>query len=174
MQGTIFELEEFLRGSAVTCYTVRSAKQNWSLADQFLNSFTDPEDPMFIPGFQDEIEDLVHLVEFIAENGMGRFILRQENSAHALPPKKIFGQGARHLMRLPTYSLRWYCMVWPPNILILFGGGIKRSQRNEDSPGVYSAFMLADRITKQIDQMIVEGSLAEHNGTLVGDLYFFT
>lgn len=86
----------------------------------------------------------------------GRF--RGENNVHALPAE--------------TCDLRLYCIRLHNSAVVLGNGGIKTSQKLQDSPDCYPHYQLLSELEKQITARIQSSELTWERGFLKGDLYF--
>lgn len=75
--------------------------------------------------------------------------------ARALPPPS--SSQKRHLSEITTANnLRLYCMRINKNVVLLFSGAIKTKNTAQDCDNVRPHFLLANRITKAIDEAVIE------------------
>ncbi|WP_299431146.1 hypothetical protein [uncultured Maribacter sp.] len=108
----------------------------------------------------DNLEKLNHILSWLAEIGnrygaQDRYFRDEQNQGEAmgLPP---YAMG-----RPPVYTedgktapnnLRLYCHRLNPNVVILFNGGVKTEALAQECPNVKTHFLLANQLTKIIDQ----------------------
>lgn len=86
----------------------------------------------------------------------GRF--RGENNVHALPAE--------------ICDLRLYCIRLHSGALLIGNGGIKTSQKLQDSPDCYPHYLLLSVLEKEITKRIRDKDVQWHGDYLEGDLYF--
>jgi len=164
-----FLIEEFDFGEKVHFYTIRREGAELSETDKFIRRFYDPEASTFSPGYGGDLQDILVWIEQIGQRGMGICSLKFENAASALPPKKVF---VSDLQTARNPKLRLYCIVLPPSIIILCGGGIKTSQTSQEGSDTQRPFRQADQIGKKITEMITARELFHNDETksLEGEL----
>jgi hypothetical protein len=131
----------------VTFYTIQSEDKDLSETDQFFEAY------MKHPIYKSALQQLIVLMEIMGkEKSAQKRFFRDENAAHALPPKgnKI------DWLTFADSPLRLYCLRLSDQIVILFNGGVKKSQKVQDSPLLMSKFRAAQIWAKQITQAIIE------------------
>jgi hypothetical protein len=69
--------------------------------------------------------------------------------------------------------LRLFCLRMSDEIVILLNGGIKSSQKTNDSPDLVGKFRLAQQVSKAIDLKIRHRELTVVGKQLVGDFEIF-
>jgi len=125
----------------------------------------------FYERYQETYSESVYYLKFwIAEIGekfgANTRYFRPEDNAFALPPPSKELQYIDFATPKKDMSLRLYCIVLSPEIVILVDGGIKESDATRDSPSCWKSFMVASNIASQIKQMITLGNLQIKGKTL--------
>ncbi|MEM7658757.1 MAG: hypothetical protein AAF399_21715 [Bacteroidota bacterium] len=157
--AAIYLLEAFDFGEKVHFYTIRREQAEQSETDQFIERFFDSKQATFDPAHQEDMETILVWMEEIGKRGMDICQLRHENAAHAFPPKRGF---VSELAGIDTHTphLRLCCVVFPPSIIVLCGGGIKTSQTYQDSPDLVGPVRLANQIAEKLTSMVVEREIS--------------
>lgn len=74
------------------------------------------------------------------------------SDAKALPPPARYIEGE-------TGKLRLYCMVCSENVVFLYNGGIKTTNKAQDCPNVARHFRLANKLTKSINEAFANSDI---------------
>jgi hypothetical protein len=116
----------------------------------------------FVEPITDDLNRLNRLILTIGEKtGAIIDLFRPEDEAVALPPKPSFRiNKILQIREIQHNSLRLYCIWISEEIVILANGGIKTSQKTEDSPDLMPHFRFIKRMGKQINRLIIENSFA--------------
>ena len=143
-------------GRMTTFYTVRKGQSTESETDKFFLRFeTDAT-------YRAQVQTLIAFIldsigdEFGAREEFFRF----ENAASALPPPPAVVR--RLAIDFEGFPLRLYCLRITKGLVVLMGGGIKNSQRVQDSPDLVRAFSDANAFSKAIDKALKERALRVH------------
>ncbi|HMT55071.1 MAG TPA: hypothetical protein PKD16_18745 [Saprospiraceae bacterium] len=119
----------------VTYYSLKFENEEKSLFEKFVETYNHSE----------RHEDFVNINRILGEmgnlSGAKPRYFRSENVAHALPTFEVSN---------PKGVLRLYCSVLSENVVILFNGGIKTTQKAQDCPNVSSHFRLAIEFSKKL------------------------
>lgn len=122
------------------------------------------ESQKFFDNYQAKYPESVNYIKmWIAEIGEKygaepRFF-RPEDNAEALPPPSTLLRRLDKQFNTKKLSLRLYCIVLSPEIVILVNGGIKESQALRDSPSCWKEFQFASNIASQIHRQLKLGLL---------------
>lgn len=131
--------------SRVTFYTVRQEGAGLTEMDKFIKKFEGH------PVHEEHLLKLNSLlIDVIGERhgALQDFFTRDELNATALPPKPgvIFELGLDY----HEFPLRLFCLRLTDEIVILFNGGLKTSQRTQDSPDLSMKLYEANSFAKRI------------------------
>jgi hypothetical protein len=170
----IFALEIFESYPIVTYYTVRWEDDEFSETDKFIEKILHRQ-----TDYKTELQEILTLIEVIGEERGAKdiYFTRHEDLATALPPSSsLFVRG----IEIPFYEnrLRLYCIKINDNIVILFNGGIKTSQKVQNSPDLMMKFRDAQIFAKRIWQaikdkeIVVNSTLHTLNDALKNDEMF--
>ena len=148
----IFALEIWYdEGSICTFYTVRWVTDDDDAAsetDRFFDTYAVPEHPL-----EEKALQLFRLITESIGNRYGAtndFFDRIVNKAQELPPKPK--QWVEEIKDLGiNFPLRLFCYRVTENIVILFNGGIKESQKTQDSKNLSMKFYEAQTFVKKIE-----------------------
>lgn len=149
-------LQVFKTFRKVCYYTFQIDGHNQNETDKFFSKFE----------FNEEIgDDLFRLNRLIItignQTGAIFELFRPEDQAVALPPKPSFRVNRiLQIHEIEHNSLRLYCIWISEEIVILANGGIKKSQKTEDSPDLMPHFRFIKSMGKQINNLISENSFA--------------
>jgi hypothetical protein len=125
---TFAALKHITTYKEVTYYSVVIEGEEKSLFEKFVDTFN----------HSDRHEDFVNINKILQKmgnlSGARLRYFRFENEAHALPLFEVPN---------PKGVLRLYCTVLSENVVILFNGGIKTSQKPQNCPNVSGHFRLA-------------------------------
>lgn len=131
----------------VTYYGIQFDDEEDSLFYQFITKHiqTNQEELFIIQNWLKKIGNEIGAIDvYFRHEGF-------RGSASALPPPK------RYLSEVDfNYNLRLYCMRINKRVVVLFNGGIKTAQKAQDCDNVRPAFLLANKITKVIDEAIID------------------
>lgn len=152
---------------AVGFYTIRDEEQAYSETERFISRFLDPQSPFFDPGYEDACENILLWIDEIGRRGgLEGITSRAENAAEALPPKSNFLKPEG--MQNPP--LRLYYVRLSPKVLVFCGGGKKTSDTAQGSKGLMSHFRLANRVARELAEMIRRGDIYIEDARLKGEL----
>lgn len=84
---------------------------------------------------------------------------RPEDNSEALPPPYNQLESVDIEIDQDKLRLRLYCIVLSTEVVILVNGGIKESQKTQDSPTCWEQFLLTSSLSSQIHKMINDGHL---------------
>ncbi len=148
---------------AVDFYTIEVAEHDeaaWTqLLDRFLNR------GLVGPGAQKARTIMQAWLINIGRYGIDRLVLRDENDADAIPPKRVTGRqragdNAQSLLQafrgLPAPRLYFARFG---RALILLDGGMKTVRQAQSCPIVAPKFELANRICRSLDRLLERGDL---------------
>ncbi|MCU0434372.1 MAG: hypothetical protein MUC87_13030 [Bacteroidia bacterium] len=147
----------------VTYYGVRKEGAELNETDRFLLKYEKDE------RYKEAVQQLVSLLlNDIGERfGAKRvFFNRDEEGAFGLPPRgkiRVLDEGRVGYVELhyPEFPLRLYAMqvAGREDLVVLFGGGAKTSQKNIDSKGLHVAMQEAKMFARKIDLAIRSGEI---------------
>lgn len=159
-------VKKFLEFERVLYYTIflesDGVEEDLSETDKFLKRFKDETSP-----YIEELNIIVELIKNIGERGAKKIFFRFEGSAVALPSKPRKIQGVEIIEHS---QLRLYCIRVNESIVILCGGDIKTKNKALDCPNVKGHFRLANNISKQLDQFILDRTVDIQFKELVSDM----
>ena len=144
--ATIIPINRFSR-TKVKIYTVQIEDETGIKAEtEFENWISRHQSDLEI---QKDLGLIRSWVEIISKGKHNlNILLRDENAAHALPPKTKFLE----IDYAPT--LRLYGMVIGNKTLILFNGGIKTKAKAQDCPNVAPYFHEANKLCRAIEESL--------------------
>ena len=136
-------------GGLCTFYTVRWDDLEMSETDRFFDKYD--KDPVY----EDKAAELlIFVLKAIGEDhgAIDAFFNRHENEVKGLPVKGkvVFQEITYHFPRFP---LRLYALKVRENIVILFNGGVKDDETNQQS-SLNMKWREACQFAKKIDQAI--------------------
>jgi hypothetical protein len=154
----VYLLEIFEQFRKVTFYTLRDETQEYSETDRFIERFSNDAQ------YKEDYDQIATLIEAIGETHGAKdiFFSRHEAHATALPPSKSLVLNGLEILFMHN-SLRLYCLKIAENIVILFNGGIKTSQKVQDSPDLMPKFRNAQYWVKKILENIQDKSIIVDN-----------
>jgi hypothetical protein len=160
-------IEEIYTFRKVTYYTVRLEGEPHSEMEKFILRFeTDSV-------FQNDFENILALLVILGnEKGTKSRFFRDESAAQALPPELREALREKWVQFIDS-GLRLFCLRMSDECVILLNGGIKSSQKTNDSPDLASKFRFAQQASKAIDLKIRHRELQVVGKKLVGDLEIF-
>jgi hypothetical protein len=153
-----FELEIWDdEGRRTTFYTVKKEGTADSETDAFFLRFESD------PKFREAALMLLQLIlESIGnEHGAHEAFFRFEGAAVGLPPPRNVGLR-RVELDFTGFPLRLYCLRIAHGLVVLMGGGIKTSQKAQDSPDLKRPLAEAVAFVKAIDLAIKERYIQLH------------
>lgn len=137
---TFAALKHITTFKMVTYYSLIVDDEEKSLFEKFVDTFN----------HSDRHEDFVNINRILGEmgnlNGAKPRYFRSENEAHALPTFEVSN---------PSGVLRLYCTVLSENVVILFNGGIKTTQKAQDCPNVSGHFRSAIEFSKKLNKAML-------------------
>ncbi len=118
----------------VTFYTVRWESSQESETDKFFSRFLQGKEE-----FREDFHELVALIEDIGNRKSAKphYFSRQVATISELPPKMKV-KIEELTLNLTSNRLRLFCLRVSDHIVILFNGGVKTSQKTQDSPDLAS------------------------------------
>jgi len=139
-------------------YSFHLADQQFCEFDRFINRFDINTENAVALKQKDDLYIILAAIDEIVKRGAraGRF--RGENNVHALPAENC--------------DLRLYCIRLHDGAVLLGNGGIKTSQKLQDSPDCFLHYQLLSELEKQITVRIQSRELRWEGALLKGDLYF--
>jgi hypothetical protein len=160
---TYATIEETYTFKKVTFYSVRLENQPYSEIEQFILRFKQDKK------YKDELDNILALFKIMGnEKGAMPFLFRDESQAQALPPERYIAIK-QNLVHFIDADLRLFCLRISNQIVVLFNGGVKESQKTQDSPDLLPKFRLAQRLCKAITQKIIDRELLVQDNKLQGD-----
>ena len=157
-------IEELYTFEKVTYYTIRLEEAAYSETEKFILRFeTDAQ-------YQYDLENILALLVILGnEKGAKSRFFRDESAAQALPPE-IREALRENWVQFIDAGLRLFCLRMTDEVVILLNGGIKSSQKTNDSPDLVAKFRLAQQLSKAIDAQLRNRTLRIIGKKLVGDL----
>ena len=157
-------IEEHYTYNKVTYYSLRIGDEEWTETEKFYQRFMNDEI------HKEEFDDLLNWIEYIGEKeGAIPQLFRHEADAQALPPERRAMEYRNMLFEI-GYNLRLYCLRINKEIVILLNGGIKESQKVQNSPDLLQKFRLANVISKKVTEKIMTRDIWVDGKELKGDL----
>ena len=158
-------LKVFKTFKKVRYYTFQIEGQNQNETDKFFSKLE------FNEAIANDLYRLNSLILAIGnKTGAIANLFRPEDEAVALPPKPSFRlDRILQIHKIEHNSLRLYCIWISEEIVILGNGGIKASQKTEDSPDLMPHFRFIKTMGKQINRLIIDNSFA-YEGKEIFDL----
>lgn len=149
-----FEIKPYVSFDKSQFYTIEEVGKGINETDEFFIRFKDD------PNYQKDIETISYWIQKIGkESGALERHFRPEAQAKAIPIIKS--------------KLRLYCYRISNELVILGNGGIKSSQKVQDSPDAFPHFEVMNTLAFVI-QMKLENDQIEITGkNISGDLTFF-
>lgn len=146
-----FAIEIWAEEAKCTFYTVRKIEENLSETDKFFIKYRAKEH------LKRSLLELVNfMVRYIGQKtGALSYFFRFENKAQALPPPSKFSQLSINTKGFP---LRLYCLRISNEIVILFNGAEKDSQKAQEG-STKKAFNQANYFAQKIDNAIINKEL---------------
>ena len=156
-------IEEFATFEKVKFYTVRFEDEDLSETDKFFSAFEADSNK------QKELNHLLTFLKLLGDKfGANSDFFRHEGLVDGLPPKekiaKRFG-----LVEFIEYDFRLYCMRLSDNIVILFNGVIKTTNKNQDDPQLMSTFRMATTFGRRINEKINDKEFTWQGRNLIAD-----
>ena len=136
----------------VRYYTVKFDNDDKTEVDKFFEKYQESHS-----------KSVLYIKMWIAEIGEkfsaeARYF-RPEDNSEALPPPFNQLESVDIEIDQDNLSLRLYCIVLSPEVVVLVNGGIKESQKTQDSPTCWEHFLLTSSLSSQMRQMIKGGHL---------------
>jgi hypothetical protein len=160
-------IEEIYTYRKVKYYTARLEGEPHSEMEKFILRFEIDVD------FQNDFENIVTLLGTLGNvKGAKSRYFRDESAAQALPPE-IREALRENWVQFIDANLRLFCLRMSDEIVILLNGGIKSSQKTNDSPDLAGKFRFAQQVSKAIDLKIKHRELQVVGKQLIGDFEIF-
>ena len=149
-----FVIETFVDAyPCIKFYTVRWDDAALSETDKFFQRFLETAS---LQNYREDFDEIIALIKIMGEQeGAAERFFRFEDAAQALPPKSMV-YVRQLLISDGQNTLRLYCTRLQNNIVVLFNGGIKSSQKVSDSLDLTMKFREAQYFAKKIDKAIQE------------------
>jgi hypothetical protein len=133
----------------VNFYTFQFENQDLTETEKFFTKFENNTE------VEDSLNNIAVWLSLLGQKyGAKQEFFRHEADAQALPPPMN-----KMLREVIVNDLRLYCVCISDKIVILANGGIKTSQKVQDSPDLLPHFRFANEMSKQISTLIREGDL---------------
>ena len=161
-------IELFERLDKVTFYTIRLDEEEDTETDKFIARFFNSNYEAYEEGFKEDLDDILNWINEIGNRGIQICSLRHEGKAEALPPK--FRSNPVEFTPIDFNRLRLYCIKLNARIIILLGGGIKTSQKAQDSPDLSMKLIFAGKISSRLTQKIRDNDIIITDSNLEGDM----
>ncbi len=147
----------------VSFYTARLETASLSETEKFIERFLES------PEFKNDFDAVIAWIEKMGMDfGARRIFFRDENGANALPPRQ--GILEKYTPAFVEFAhLRLYCIRVSDQIVILLNGGVKTSEKVQDSPDCIAHFRFAVRFCKLLDEQIRDGAFRIHGRILEMD-----
>jgi hypothetical protein len=157
-------LQVFKSFRKVRYYTFQIEGHEQTETDKFFSKLE------FAEQIADDLNRLNRLILTIGERtGAVIDLFRPEDEAVALPPKPNFRLSKiLQIREIEHNSLRLYCIWISEEIVILANGGVKTSQKTEDSPDLMPHFRFVKSMGKQINKLIIENSFTFEGKEIFG------
>ena len=140
-------LQLFKSFQKVNFYTFKFEESEHTETDKFFLKFELNE------SVADDLNNLAGWLSLIGQKyGAKISFFRHEASAQALPPPM-----SKMIHEVIVNNLRLYCVCINEQIVILANGGLKTSQKVQDSSDVLQHFRFANAMSKQISDLIKDG-----------------
>lgn len=157
----IFELKIWDdEGQYCTFYTVQWEDSNENETDKFFLQFEDETNE-----FHYHSNVLLHLIlESIGDKygAIDDFFDRDKNIAQALPPKPKKRISDIEEIGI-NFPLRLYCYRITESIVVLFNGGIKSAQTDQESSNISLKFYEAQQFAKKINEALKDKTILISN-----------
>ncbi len=131
--------------SRVTFYTVRQEDAEFTEMEKFIQKFEGH------PRLGQQLEEIIALLLDVMGERRGAlpdYFNRPERAASALPPKP--GTAIEIGFNNLHFPLRLFCLRVSDEIVVLFNGGEKTSERTQDSPDLSVKINEADSFASRI------------------------
>ncbi|WP_149696581.1 hypothetical protein [Chitinophaga sp. CF418] len=113
------------------------------------------------PAYKDDYENIMFVVKHMGKcTGAEEHYFRHEKAAEALPPPYRSG------------NVRLYCSRVNTGIVILGNGGVKTTQKVQQSEDCLFHFEFMNALSRHITERMMEGELRIVNRQLEGNLHF--
>jgi hypothetical protein len=157
-------LQVFKSFRKVRYYTFQIEGHEQTETDKFFSKLE------FAEQIADDLNRLNRLILTIGERtGAVIDLFRPEDEAVALPPKPNFRfSKILQIREIEHNSLRLYCIWISEEIVILANGGVKTSQKTEDSSDLMPHFRFVKSMGKQINKLIIENSFTFEGKEIFG------
>jgi hypothetical protein len=157
-------IEEIYTFRKVTYYTIRIEDETYSETEKFITRFE------LHPQYQNDFENILALLVVLGnEKGAKSRFFRDESAAQALPPEVKIALREGWVQFIDA-GLRLFCLRMTDEVVILLNGGIKSSQKTNDSPDLIYKFRLAQQVSKAIDVKLSNREMQIVGKRLIGDL----
>jgi hypothetical protein len=149
-----FDSKPYVNFEKTQFYTIEELEKGVNETDEFFIRFKDD------PDYQKDIETIKYWIQKIGkESGALERHFRPEKSAKAIP--------------ITVSKLRLYCYRISEELVILGNGGIKSSQKVQDSPDAFPHFEVMNTLAFVIQLKLETGQIEISGKTISGDLKFF-
>ena len=147
------KIEPYKQLEKANLYSLRFTDKDVCETDEFISRFIN--DLLY----QKDLTTIIYWLSKIGqESGALERYFRPEKGAKALP--------------ILSSRLRLYCIRVSDEILILGNGGIKTSQKVQDSPDAYPSFLTITKIEKMFKSRKINGKIIINGRDIIGDTDF--
>jgi len=146
-------IEKYKDYPTVKIYTVRFKHEKQNETDRFISRFIANDE------YKDDFNIIIYWIRKIGSSGSLERYFRPEKKAKAIPLES-------------GYSLRLYCYRINDETLILGNGGVKTSNKVQNSPDCFPHFELMNHVAKKVYWGLNDGRLKLEKGQLSGELEF--
>jgi hypothetical protein len=104
-------------------------------------------------------ELLLYINQIGSHYGALQELFHHEAAADALSPPRPYLEYIDIEPENDNFGLRLYCLRFSESVVILFNGDRKTTLKAQDCPNCAKYFNLAQRLSKAINSVVIEGSL---------------
>jgi len=149
-----FEIKPYISFGKTHFYTIEKEGKGINETDEFFIRFKDD------PDYQKDIETIKYWIQKIGkETGALERHFRPEAAASAIP--------------ITVSKLRLYCYRISDELVILGSGGIKSSQKAQDSPDAFPHFEVMNTVAFVIQTKLENEQIEIAGKSITGDFTFF-
>lgn len=146
------EIVSFVKFRKVHYYSLHIEGEEHNETDRFFERFIESE-------YHEDLEKIKYWLEVIGNSkGAEPRFFRHEDNAAALPPPIEFN------------NLRLYCLRCTNDVVILGNGGLKTSQRVQDSQEVYPIFRFMNKFNQIFTEKVQAREITYGDKYLRGNL----
>lgn len=168
-----FVIEKWHEDLRCTIYSVRQDiddEDSYTEADKFFEKYGQSEDTTIKEAAQLLLQFVINEISKV-HGAKVELFNRNEARAQALP--YVVDRGSSKIFELnyfyKNFPLRLYCYRISDNILVLFNGGIKSSDKAQDSPDVSMKFHEAQGYASKIESAIIDKIITIEESKIIFD-----